>query len=144
MIIIFILIIVCVVVIGLSFLKKYIVSNAKELTYVDYKASRHDKVYKSIVVLLDQNKIRYIYKNGKEKEKDIDYNVFNRINEIFLKYDVFNWNYYDRSEYEILDYDNTLVYYKFSNGEALYADIQTHPRGKELFFDELKEYLCSL
>ena len=141
--------IIIVVVVGCGYLafylyRKSLVKNAKELNYLDYKADKNDKVYKSIIIYFDKNKIKYIYKDGREEEKDISYEVFNKVNEIFIKYGTFEWNYHDRSEFEYIDDENTLVYYTFSNGDASYADIQTHLKGKKEFFSELKEYLISL
>lgn len=148
-IIIFIIIIVlCIILLILFvlgvFIFKLLKSGVKELSYVDYKASMHDEVYKSIIVYLDTNKLKYVYKDGHCDEIDITYEVFNKINEIFLKYDVFNWNSYNRDDFEVLDDDDVIVYYKFSNGDAAYADIQVFPKGKKQFFYEFKDYLLSL
>ena len=114
-------------------------NNHSSLLSLEYIVSSMDDEVKSI--FMKDDKMTITYRDKSKKELPVTEEDYQKIEELFIKYKVLDWNKMGREDLEIIDGDDTQVFFEFTNNEKGHVSIQESRKGGVEFFYELKTYL---
>ena len=113
-------------------------NNNSSLLSLEYIASSLDDEIKSIFI--KDYKMTITYRDKSKKELFITEEDYRKIEKLFIKYKVLDWHETSKKDLEIIDGEDTQVFYEFTNQKTGHVCIQECPKGGLAFFYDLKKF----